>query len=50
MIRWSTKLQADSGIYSHGDDIIDIVIDSADKFVYCMGYRKGIFYKWNMET
>ncbi|CDW74847.1 wd-40 repeat protein [Stylonychia lemnae] len=50
LIRWSTKTQADTGIYSHSDDIIDIVIDTNDKFIYTMGYTKGKFYKWEVES
>ncbi|CDW74119.1 wd-40 repeat protein [Stylonychia lemnae] len=50
MIRWSTKTQSDSGVYSHSDDIIDIVIDQADQFLYTMGYQKGKFYKWELQS
>ncbi|CDW88712.1 ribosome assembly protein 4 [Stylonychia lemnae] len=50
MIRWSTRSESDSGVYSHADDIIDVVIDKADQFLYTLGYQKGKFYKWDLES
>ncbi|CDW76866.1 wd40 repeat-containing protein [Stylonychia lemnae] len=51
VVRWSTKNHEDSGVYGHVDeDVIDIAIDTADKFLYTMGYRQGKFYKWDLEN